>query len=276
MTLGVLLALASALVWGSGDFCGGRASTRSGPFAVLALAATSGIALLVVMAWVSGEPFAADRSLLWAVAAGVAGSLGIVALYGGLAIGSAATVAPLAAVIAAAIPVAYGALSQGLPRPTQLVGFVVALAGIWLVARSSSARVTGGAGARHGVAAGAGFGAFLILIAQVEVSAVYIPLAAARAMMLVTAVVALTMRRAGFPSLASNPIGLLAGVLDAGGNVLYLLARQHVRLDIAAVLSSLYPVATVALSRALTGERVSVSQWVGAAVCLVAVVLIAT
>ena len=67
-----------------------------------------------------------------------------------------------------------------------------------------------------------------------------------------TAVAVLTARQVPFPGLLSNPLGLLAGVFDAGGNVLYLLARQHVRLDIAAVLSSLYPVSTVLLARAIT------------------------
>ena len=70
-------------------------------------------------------------------------------------------------------------------------------------------------------------------------------------------------------------MALLAGVLDAGGNVLYLLARQHVRLDVAAVLSSLYPVATVLLARVVSDEPVSPTQWAGAAVCLAAVALIA-
>jgi drug/metabolite transporter (DMT)-like permease len=93
-------------------------------------------------------------------------------------------------------------------------------------------------------------------------------------MMLVTAVTTLAVRRVPFPGLASNPVGLLAGVLDAGGNVLYMMAGQHVRLDIAAVLSSLYPVATVALARLVSREAITPTQWVGAGACLVAVLLI--
>ena len=58
------------------------------------------------------------------------------------------------------------------------------------------------------------------------------------------------------------------------GNVFYLMARQHVRLDVAAVLSSFYPVATVALSRLILHERVTPSQWLGALACLAAVGLI--
>lgn len=275
MTVGVLLAISSALVWGGGDFCGGRAATRSDPFQVLALAGMSGILLLLVASLVAGEPLALTWSLLWAGAAGLAGGGGVVALYTGLAVGSAASVAPLAAVAAAVMPVLYGAVVIGLPRLPQLAGFATALAGIWLVARATPRGEASWAGLRYGVLAGVGFGAFFILIAQGNVEEVYVPLAVARAMMLLTAVVVLRVRATPFPGLYSNPIGLLAGVLDAAGNVLYLLARQHVRFDIAAVLSSLYPVSTVVLARLVTREPVTTTQWIGAVVCLAAVALIA-
>jgi drug/metabolite transporter (DMT)-like permease len=274
MTLGVALALASALVWGSGDFCGGRAATRHDIFQVLWLASIAGVAMLLTAAVIRGEPFTLDRSLLWAAGAGLAGAGGIVALYRGLSIGNAATVAPLAAVAAAGIPALFGSVSEGLPRPMQLGGFALALAGIWLVARAAPQSGASRTGVRLGALAGVGFGGFLVLIAQVDPHAVFVPLAIARGVMLVTAVSALVVRRTPLPGVTSNPLGLLAGVLDAGGNVLYLFARQHVRLDVAAVLSSLYPVATVVLARVVLQEPVSRTQWAGALVCLAAVGLI--
>ena len=275
MTLGVVLALASAFVWGSGDFCGGRAATRHDPFQVLGLSAVSGITMLLVIAVAASEAFQLDRSMWWACAAGVGGACGVVALYSGLAIGSAATVAPAAAVMAAALPVLFGVATEGMPRAIQLAGFALALVGIVLVARAATDAPASRAGIRLGLLAGVGFGAFLILIAQVRESAVFVPLAVARAVMLATAVGAMRARGTSPPGLMSNPMALLAGVLDAGGNVLYLMAQQHVRLDIAAVLSSLYPVATVLLARVLLAEPVTRMQWLGACVCLAAVVLIA-
>lgn len=275
MTLGVVLALASALVWGSGDFCGGRASTRLDPFQVLFLVAVSGLAMLVLVAAVMGESLAPRPALLWAAAAGLSGGGGVVALYRGLAIGSAATVAPLASVLAAILPVLVGMVDEGAPRPVQLFGFVLALAGIFLVSRTASGGPSSRAGIRMGVLAGIGFGGFLVLAAQVHSSAVYVPLAVARTMMLATAVVMMRWKQLPVPGVTASPIGILAGLLDAGGNVLYLLARQHVRLDIAALLSSLYPVSTVVLARVVTGEQVSRAQWAGGALCLAAVALIA-
>jgi uncharacterized membrane protein len=275
MTLGVVLALASALVWGSGDFCGGRAATRHDPFQVLGLSALSGITMLLLMAAAVSEAFQLDRSMWWACAAGIGGACGIVALYRGLAVGSAATVAPAAAVTAAVLPVLFSVATQGMPRAIQLIGFALALVGISLVARAASDAPASRAGIRLGLLAGLGFGAFLILIAQVREGAVLVPLAVARGMMLATAVGVIRARGMAMPAPASNPMALVAGVLDAGGNVLYVLAQQHVRLDIAAVLSSLYPVATVLLARTLLAEPVTRIQWLGAGVCLAAVALIA-
>jgi drug/metabolite transporter (DMT)-like permease len=274
MSGGVLLALASALVWGSGDYCGGRAARRLDTFQVLALSAVSGITVLTVAALVVGEPLPTATSIMWASAAGLAGAAGIVSLYRGLAVGRAATVAPLAAVIAALLPVLFTAVNEGIPHVFQLAGFALALIGIWLVARAAPDSGGSRAGAGHGLAAGFGFGGFLILIALVEPELVYVPLAVARLVMLVTGLAAIAARRLTVPAPLSHPVALLAGTLDAGGNILYLLARQQVRLDIAAVLSSLYPVATVLLARVVSHEPVTRVQWAGALVCLAAVVLI--
>jgi drug/metabolite transporter (DMT)-like permease len=275
MNIGVLLALASAAVWGSGDFCGGRAAARQDSFQVLAMSALSGVAMLIAVSMATGEPFRTDASVLWAAAAGVGSAVGIVALYTGLSLGDAATVAPLAGVIAAVLPVVFSALTQGLPGRLQVAGFAFALAGIWLVAHSATTGGKGTAGVRLGVLAGAGFGTFLILIAQVPHDAVFVPLAIARAMMVVAGLGVLLVRRTPVPRVTSSGIAIVAGVLDAGGTVLYLMAQQRVRLDIAAVLSSLYPVATVLLARTILHEPISRMQWVGAAVCLMAVALIA-
>jgi len=274
MNPGIVFALCSALVWGSGDFCGGRASTRLAAFQVLALSAASGLVMLALMALAMGESVALDRSAAWAAAAGLSSGLGVVCLYRGLSIGSAATVAPLAAVLAALVPVLFGVLTQGFPGMARTAGFAVALVGIWLVARSAAGQRGSRDGLRMGALAGLGFGGFLVVIVQAGQGAVFSHLAIARVVMLGTAVGVLLARRVAFPAPASSPMALLAGVLDAAGTALYLVAQRYVRLDIAAVLSSLYPVATVLLARAVTREPVTATQWAGAAVCLAAVVLI--
>lgn len=269
--LGVLLALLSALVWGGGDFVGGLATRRSSQFHVLAVSALSGILMLVACAGLSREALPSARAFAWAVPAGLSGALGIANLYRGLSLGNAAAVAPTAAVIGAAVPVIVGLFTEGWPRATQLAGFLLAIAGIWFVTKSSAAAAGVKNGLRLAVLAGAGFGGFFVFIAQVPPGAVFLPLAVARVMALGVAVVSLTARGVPWLSLTSNPNALVAGVLDAGGAVFYVLARQWTRFDVAAVLSSLYPVSTVLLARLLQQEHVRPVQWMGVALCLAAV-----
>jgi drug/metabolite transporter (DMT)-like permease len=262
------------VIWGSGDFAGGLAARRSHQFQVLAVSALSGVVMLLLCGAVRHESWPPASSLAWAAAAGVSGAGGIASLYRGLAIGSAAIVAPTAAVITAALPVMFSALTVGLPQPSQFAGFIVAIAGIWLVARTGGSSTSSNDGLRLAIAAGVGFGGFLILIAQVHSEFVFLPLAVTRTMTLVAALGLLLMRGMAMPALTANPVALVAGVLDAGGNVLFLFARQYTRFDIAAVLSSFYPVATVVLARVILRERVTALQWLGAGVCLAAVALI--
>lgn len=84
----------------------------------------------------------------------------------------------------------------------------------------------------------------------------------------------LKINKVELPSLRFNRISLLAGVLDVGGNILFMLAKQITRLDTAVVLSSLYPASTVILTGIILKEKISLKQWVGVVFCLAAIVLI--
>jgi len=270
-----LLGLVSAASWGAGDFCGGLASKRSPLLGVLTLAYAAGVVMVVGAALLLGEPGPGPAALGWAVGAGLAGTLGLGSLYRGLAVGRMAVVAPVSAVLSAAIPVAWGALADGLPPATKLAGFALALLGIWLVARSDGVALD-----REGLllaaSAGAGFGGFLVMMHEGAAAGPFWPLAAARSTSLVLVLaVALLRRRPWAPGARALPLVLLSGVLDAGGNAFFVLAGRAGRLDMAAVLSSLYPVTTVLLAAALLRERVGRTQGVGIGLALAAIALIA-
>ena len=65
-----------------------------------------------------------------------------------------------------------------------------------------------------------------------------------------------------------------AGVLEASGSLLYMGAAHEGRLDVAAVLASLYPVVTILLAAWFLKEKTTSSQALGMALALGAVVLV--
>jgi uncharacterized membrane protein len=267
--------LAAAASWGGGDFSGGIASRRSDVFAVAAVSRGVGCAVQVVLALALGDAWAAPRQLAWAVAAGISGGIGLVALYRALAVGRMGINAPITGVVAAAFPVLFGAVTQGLPTLPRMAGFALALWGVWRLARPE-----GTAGRPEGIGlallAGLGFGGFYVLIAQAHGLSLFWPLAASTATSLVLLIGLAAVTRQGLiPGPAGLPIALAAGGLDAGGNIFFVLAAHAGRLDVAAVLSSLYPVVTVLGARIILKERVSPGQAVGITAALAAIPLIA-
>jgi uncharacterized membrane protein len=62
-------------------------------------------------------------------------------------------------------------------------------------------------------------------------------------------------------------------VFNVGGNLFYILALKSGRLDISAVLSSLYPVGTVILAWLILKERISLTQWFGIISAVFAIIL---
>ena len=211
-------------------------------------------------------------------AAGIAGLVGLASLYRAMSIGQMGTVAPVSGVVSAALPVIAGALTQGLPVPLVLLGFIFALAGVWFISRTGSSETPRAGRATSillALLSGAGFGGFLILIAQAQHGAVFWPLAVARgASLLVIVIWSLFKRSIRLPPRnALIPI-IAAGAMDAGGNLFFLLSAQAGRLDIAGVLSSLYPATTVILALTVLRERLVRSQVIGIALALIAIPLI--
>jgi drug/metabolite transporter (DMT)-like permease len=274
-SLGVIVALLAALVWGSGDYVGGRATRGRHPYQVLALVSLSGLVLLSLAALVRGESWPGGTAVALSAVAGVAGGFGIAALYQGLAVAEAAVVSPTAAVVGVVLPVVIGALTAGLPSPLKIVGMIAGILGIWIVTRGSSPSASSSRnGLTLGLVAGIGFGGFFICMAQVPREAVFTPLVVAKAVAAAFALVVLGIRGVSLPSPRANPVALAAGLLDAGGNVFYLVAAHLTRLDFAALIASMAPAVTVVLAGVFSRQRVSRVQWLGVVLCLAGITFI--
>ena len=273
--LGILFALASAFVWGGGDFAGGFATRRSSPFHTLVLSAFSGVAVLIAAELVFREGFPTPAGIVWAMLAGISGSIGIAALYYALSTEPIASVSPIAGVLGAVLPVIYSTVTAGLPAPQKLAGFALALAGIWLVtAGSGSERTLSRQGLLLSFLAGLCFSAFFTFVGLVDRGKILTPLIVTRSFTLLTGLMLIRMSGLRLPSLGSNPIALLAGLLDAGGNLFFILAKQYTRLDVTVVLASLYPAFTVLLAALVIKEKISRRQGLGVLICLTAIALI--
>lgn len=268
------LSLLAAASWGGGDFSGGLATKRASVFRVVAVAHTCGLLATLAMAVLSGESLPPPSALGWGVFAGFIGAFGIVALYRALAIGRMGVVAPVAAVVTGVLPVLVGIRSEGMPSTNQLGGFVLALISIWLVARPNE-YVDSHRGIGLAALAGIAFGMFLIAGKHAGRDGVFSPLVAARFVSTGLMVVLV-----GFLPRDPQPLRpvlwpvILSGLLDAAGNALFIAATRHGRLDVAAVLSSLYPASTVILARFLLKERIAGLQAVGIALALTSVALV--
>jgi drug/metabolite transporter (DMT)-like permease len=268
-----LFGVASAASFGTADFSGGIAAKRAHVFGVLTVARACGLALMLALAWISHESLPSRNDLLWACAAGFVGGLALPALYRALAIGKMGIAAPVTSVLSAALPVIVAGFTEGLPHAVQIAGLVLALVALWFISRPEGRIRPQGLGLA--LFAGLGFGSFLVFMKQATHDAVYWPLAAALATSLLLAVFILVVQRGSFPAADVLPIVFAAGALDTFGNFFFILAAQRGRLDVAAVLSSLYPAFTVLLARLVLKERITRLQTAGMTAALIAVPLIA-
>jgi len=272
--IAAVFALSAAIAWGSGDFTGGLVARRIGAFHAVLISYTVGLFALTAVALARSERLPPASDLMWGALAGLFGMLGLACLMRGFAIGRMGIVSPVSAVLATAIPVIFTAFKQGLPREMQLVGFGLALVSIWLLSRPE--RLGGRpAGLAMALLAGLGFGGFFTAIGQVGASAVFWPLVAGRLAACVLMVIfALFTRRPLLPPQFSLKLPALSGILDVSGNLLFLLAIQSGRLDVTAVLGSLYPALTAMLAWLISREPMARVQMIGLAVAILAIALI--
>jgi drug/metabolite transporter (DMT)-like permease len=275
--LSVIFGLSSALVWGAADFCGGLASRKAKAYLAVLLGEAVGLVALVAAGLLSSEASIGWSDWLLCTIAGSMGVLGLLMFFHAMTKGQMSVAAPVSALTAAILPVIVGIFIDGFPGWLTFIGFALALASIWFISQPDG----GPKGFRMRLAdlslpliAGVCFGVYLILIHRGSQNGLFWPMVSSRLGGVVTMMIyTLVTRQTFLPPKSVWPLLILNGLLDISGNGLYILAGHFGRMDVAAVLASLYPGSTVILAGLFLRERINRLQLAGILTALAAIVL---
>jgi drug/metabolite transporter (DMT)-like permease len=278
-----LLALGSALLYGSADFFGGLTARRANTIATVFWSQFVGLAFLALVLPFLPAATVSSRDWTWGFIAGLSGGIGVALLYRALAIGAMAVVAPTTAVIAAIIPVLFAFFLGERLRTLTLAGLALALVAIALVSRPAGdslslektepRRFPPGFGLA--LLSGVSVGIFFLSLARTSTAAGMWPLLAARiSSIALFGLIAVVARRTLRMSGTATATACTGGALDMAANALYMIAARVGPLSIVVTLASLYPASTVILARFVLGERLSAVQISGILCALAAVVVI--
>lgn len=295
----VILALLASLLYGASDFLGALSARRltvvKASTAIYLAATVTGAIALLVLPWVYS-----DRAFWAGTIAGVFAILGMVTFYAALAIGPMSLLAPLIALIQTAIPVIAAALTGQSLQPTAWIGVALALVATTLISVPGRARTAertieriSGRGGMLALVAGITLGLSVVSLDTAPADSGAFPAFLDLAAGLVVLLPLLVVRRlrasdvwlkgesfttdareaapAGGRTWVASAVG---GVLLGAGNILLVLALHGGNLAVVAVLVSLYPLATVVLARLVLKERMSLVQFFGVALAIVAAVLL--
>ncbi len=283
-----LLALAAAVLWGGGDFSGGMSVKRAGgsmgaALRVILLSHSVSLVALAGIAWERGDAFPHGAPLVWGLVSGVTAGVSLACFYVALSRGAMGASAALSGLLAAAIPAAVSAWVEGSPGVLQVVGFLVAGVAIWLIAAGENPEASTADRGTVWLAlvGGVGFGVYFVALRMAGSAGVVWPLATARmgsvaVASLLVGGMALRGGAGGGVRIGRVMVGWAMGaaLLDTSGNLLFIAATRAGRLDVAAVLASLYPASTILLAAWTLRERPTRRQGWGMAMAAAAVVMI--
>jgi drug/metabolite transporter (DMT)-like permease len=287
----VLLGLAAAVLYGTGDFLGGLATRRAQVLGVLMLAETASVILALPAAAMSPGP-ARPAGLAWGISAGLVGGLGLIIFYTGLAAGPMSVVAPVSGLVSTVLPVAVALAEGERPGAAVYAGALLCLVAIVLASSATDSNPAGGTSAAaptgppgpgraigYGIASGTSFGLFFLLIRNAGQSGELWPVAAGRIGELAAVLTAAAvLRRSLWARGAGSPLLLAAagaGAIDVIANICYVAATRTGMFGMAVVLASLYPGVTVLLARVVLGERLRWVQRAGLGLAAIGILLVA-
>jgi drug/metabolite transporter (DMT)-like permease len=272
-------AVAAVFLWGAADFSGGYGSRSSHAFVVTAFSHVCAFGLMFAIASTTHNEFPSHASIAWALMAGAIGGFSLAIFYRALASGQMGLIAPIAALLGAAIPTLADIAMEGAPSRWTVMGFILAILAIWLITRPEPGAGKEGSAAPKGAAiaalAGVGFAGFYLCIHQASGSPVWLAAISRIGSFTSTAIAVAALRIPLALNRKAAVLGMTAGFFDITASSLFIFANEHGRLDEAVVITSLYPAITVLLARIFLKEHFSPWRFVGLLAALAAVPMIA-
>jgi drug/metabolite transporter (DMT)-like permease len=264
----------SAAAWGTGDFAGGLAARRAGGMLVTGGAQVVGLLLLLLAVAVLQPAPPGTATLILGALGGVAGGLGLAALYRALGMGAMGLVSALSGVGGVLIPLAVGTLLWGTAiQPLQLAGVGCAVVAIGAASGATTRGVSREA-LLLALMAALGFGLWFVFLDRAAEQDQLWALVASRASasLVVGGAALLRADRSRLREVA--PLVAFAGLLDVAANGMVVLAFATIPVGIAAALSGTYPLVTMLLARALLGEALPRLGLLAVALAVIGIVLI--
>lgn len=276
--MAIFLSLFSSFLWGSADFEGGRMAKRLPAIAVTGMSQAIGLVFGLIIVVATGQwrtpAFGYDGYFVPGVIAGVAGYIGLVLLYAGLATGRMGVVSPISS-LCAIIPVTVALLTGEHVPLLKGVGITVAIIGAFC---ASGPEISQGLPLRPvllAVGAALGFGTGLVFMAKGSVSSALMTMVLMRATtFLISSSLALRFRSVGGIERFDLPRLMFIGVADFSANVLLGIASTRGLVSIVMVLGSLFPIMTAVLAFRILQERLHQIQYAGIVLAVVGVALI--
>ena len=266
-----------------GRLPGGVATRRDSAYAVTGTSHLLSIVLMTVAVLLLPTPHPTTADLAWGAVSGLAGVVGVISLFGALAVGRMSIVAPVSAALSASLPAIYDlatgqvALSahdhryRACARGDQCGAVSIAPdEQLHEPAHEYRPRRALGLAMLSGVGFSGAFIAFSFMAAESGLT----PVLAARVVSIVVSVLLALRFGRGFPVQGTALAPTLgAGLTDVLANITMLTAIRLGPAPMAPVLGSLFPVVVVTLARVFLGERLHAWQKVGVAIAVVAVLL---
>ena len=274
----ILLALGSSVAYGLTDFLGGIAARRAHIFLLGAITQPFGLVILLVIAPLVGGTVTSEV-WFWGAVSGVGGAFAYVLLFRALAMGPMSVASPISALVAVVLPVLAGvAFGERLPVLGWL-GIAMGMLAVLMVSQvhedaphPASLRLL-----LLSFGAGVFISIFLVALERAPDDSGLWPLVVVR---IVTSVLligaALGSRVIARPGRDVAVLAVASTVLDVAATAMFMLATREGLLTVVAVITALYPAATVIMARMVLKEHLQALQRWGLGLAAVSVAVLAS